>query len=462
MKKLIFLLLPLFLLASVKLSVNKTHLTKGEELVITITASGKDIKFPNITNIAGYNVIGTSIVSSIEVINGAMSEKLSKSYIIIPDRNITIPSFSVEVDGKIYKTKPVKIIVQEPKQTQGENKLEIKLSKNSLYIGESAILDVALHFKPPVESIQLQKPEIKGFIAKELYKNVEGNVAHYKFLLTPLKAGEYQIGPLLANIGVLVKENPFDDPMFNLSVATLKYKTIYSNKLKVKVLPIPQNSIWGDFNITLKAKEVVNANEPNEAILKVSGCGDFYNMPDFKLNIKNASVYPKKPKLDIYIKDDKICGSLTQKFTIISDTNYEIPPVTLKEFNGKLKVISTKPLNVKVISTTQKYTTIKPKEEISKPVEKTQINYKEYIKYLLILLAGIGIGAIVAILIKKDEYFHIRKATQKELFNILIPYSDNPKIKEILRKLEENIYKGANNKISKKEIIKILKEINSN
>ena len=462
MKKLIILLLPFLLFAQVSLSVNKTHLTKGEELIVTITASGKNIKFPDINNIAGYNVIGTSVVSSIEVINGAMSEKLSKSYIILPDKNLTIPSFTVEVDGKIYKTKPIKVTVEEPKQTQGENRLDIKLSKNSLYIGESAILDVKLHFKPPVESIQLQKPQINGFVVKELSKKLEGNTAHYQFLITPLKAGEYEIGPLMANIGVLVKENPFNDPMFNLSVATLKYKTVYSNKLKVKVLPIPQNSVWGDFNITLSAKNLVKANEPNTAVLTLEGCGDFYNLPDFRLNVKNASVYPKKPKLDLFVKNGQICGKLTQEFTIISESDYDIPPVTLKEFDGTLKEISTKPVHVKVISTAAKFTTIKPKEiNITEKPKTHPINYKEYLKYLFILIAGIGIGALVAFLIKKDEYFHIRKASQKELFNILIPYSDNPEIKKILRKLEENIYKGANHKISKKEIIKILKKINS-
>ncbi|NPA87064.1 MAG: hypothetical protein GXO01_00005, partial [Epsilonproteobacteria bacterium] len=59
-----------------------------------------------------------------------------------------------------------------------------------------------------------------------------------------------------------------------------------------------------------------------------------------------------------------------------------------------------------------------------------------------------------------DIFSKIKKADQKELFNLLIPYSDIPEIKEILQKLEENIYKGTNHKINKKEIIKIIKTKN--
>ncbi|WP_457562766.1 BatD family protein [Caminibacter pacificus] len=468
MKKLILFLLPLLLLANVSVKVNKKELTKGEELIITITATGKDIKFPQINNIDGYNVIGTSLVSNIEVINGAMSESLSKSYIIVPDKNLTIPSFSVIIDGKVYKTKPIHIIVKTPKQTKGDYTLDINLSKKNLYLGQSAILDVKLHYKPPVESIQLQKPQIKGFLVQEILKTATDTEAEYKFLITPLKSGEFTIGPLMANIGILVKENPFNDPFFNLSVSSLKYKTIYSNQIKVKVNPIPNDSVYGDFKISLKAKNIINAGEPNTAILKVEGCGDFNDLPDFKLDIPNTTIYASKADTNISIVDNELCGTYTKKFTIIADNDYTIPPLKLKEYNGTLNVISTNPIKVKVIGA-KPITTPKP------PVTKTSIkptkqhtennkNYYEYAIYLILIVLGIGLGYFISKITskeKKDDIFSkIKKADQKELFNLLIPYSDIPEIKEILQKLEENIYKGTNHKINKKEIIKIIKTKN--
>jgi hypothetical protein len=458
------LLLPILIFAQVSVKVNKTHLTRGEELVITITVEGKDIKFPDISKIGKYNVIGSSVVSNIEVINGKMKESLSKSFIIIPDNNLTIPSFTVIVDGKVYKTKPIKITVSAPKQTIGDNRLDINISKTNLYIGESAVLDVKLKFKPPVESIQIQKPDIEGFIVKDFYSNSTQNEVEYKFLITPLKTGSFKIGPLVAKIGYLVKENPFNDSFFNLSVASLKYKTIYSNQLQVNVKPIPNGAVYGEFNISMDAKKVVNANEPNKAVLKIEGCGDFYNLPEFKLNIPNATIYSSKPQINLNVKNNKLCGSYIKTFTIIAENDYTIPPITLKEFNSTLKTISTKPINVKVIGakTTPiiKQNTPKKTKIIIKH-EKIP-NYIQYLIYTALLIAGIIIGILltkIKLTNEPDIIKKIKKANQKELFNLLIPYSDNSKIKEILRKLEDNIYKGANHKISKKEIIKIIKEL---
>ena len=473
MKKLILFILPILLLASVGVSVNKKELTKGEELVITLTATGNNIKFPQISSIAGYNVIGTSVVSNIEVINGAMKESLSKSYIIIPDKNLTIPSFSIEVDGKTYKTKPIHITVKTPEATKGDYTLELNISKKNLYLGQSAILTATLHFKPPVESIQIQKPQIDGFVVQEISKQAFNNKAVYKFLITPLKAGNFTMGPLIAHVGILVKENPFNDPFFNLSVSSLKYKTVYSNQIRLKVKPIAQNSVYGNFRITLNASKQVNANEPNKAVLKITGCGDFNDLPEFKLNIPNTTVYESKPDINLTIKNNRICGTYTKTFTILSDHDYTIPSLTLNEFNSTLHRLSTKPVKVTVTGSVTKTSAVS-KQPQQAPIhtktekEKKKEQKKDYLQYLIylgILLAGVAIGVGVMMFTKnkntKSIYTKIKKAGEKELFNILIPYSDNPEIKAVLTKLEENIYKNANHKINKKEIIKTIKKITS-
>ena len=48
--------------------------------------------------------------------------------------------------------------------------------------------------------------------------------------------------------------------------------------------------------------------------------------------------------------------------------------------------------------------------------------------------------------------------SDKELYNILLPYASKDKIKQILEKLEKNIYNNQNHKIDKNEILDILEE----
>ena len=454
MKKLL-LFLPILLIASVSVSVNKKHINIGEDLVITISAEGKNVKFPNLNKIAGFDVLGTSISNNIVVINGNVKENLSKSYVIAPDRNFTIPSFKIYVDGKIYKTKPIKITVTTPKQSKGDYTLDINLSKTKAYLGENLILTLTYKEKKSAASVNIQKPQIPGAIIRLLDKKPIQNGVIYRFLVIPQKAGHFNIGPFVANIGEEVTENLFNDPFF--SMKSIKYKTIFSNRLSLDVYPIPENAVYGSFKINIKASHTLKANQPNKVLLTIKGCGDFVDLPEFHLDIPNATVYEKKPVINTKVTDSKVCGEYIKEFDILADNNYTIPSITLKEFNGTIHILKTKPIHVKIIGNSQQITTLyKKNNPVKKETEKTN-----YLPFILIFIAGSAVGMIIAYFYNKQDPVirKIKKANEKELFNILLAYEKHPRIKEILNKLDENIYQNKNNKIDKKKIIKIIKEL---
>ena len=468
--RILFLLIPLLLFASsVNVTVNKKILTAGEELVITINAQGKDIKFPNIQEIDGNKIVGTSSSDNISIINGKMSETITKSFILFPQKSLTIPSFNVIINGKIYHTKPIHITVIEPKQTKGNFELDINVSNKNLYLGEDAILTLKFIKKAPAQSVQIQRPYIKNFLIKEINSKTitkaNKEILIYKFLIIPQKVGSYQIGPYIAQVGKLVQTQT--DNFFGLQITNIQYKNIYSNKLKIKVKPIPKNSIYGNFHIYIKAKKVLKADEPNKIKLIISGCGDFYSIEPFNLNIKNATVYQNKPKLFLKIKNNKLCGKFVQTFVVLANNSYVIPSFKLKTFNGKIHTISTPKINVKIINS---LSNIKKTNHHIHYV-KTPISHMEKNKInlgfiILISLASLIIGIMIGILIlkaynylKDDEIIKIKKADEKELLNILKKYENNKEIKKIMEQIEENIYKNANNKINKKDIIKIIKQI---
>jgi len=468
-KKIIFILTPLFLLAAnLSIKVNKKTLNIGEELIITISAKGHDIKFPTLTNIAGIKIVGTSSSNNISIINGVMKEIVTRSYILYPKKDFTIPPLSVYIDGKEFKTKPINIKVTTPKQTKGDYELYIKISKNNLYLGESAIFTIKFIQKKPAASIQIQKPQIKGFLLKEINANEKDEqnkkILTYKFLAIAQKSGNYKIGPLLAQIGHIVKTN--DNDFFGLQIASFSYESVYSNTLKLKVKPIPKESIFGDFNISIKAqKNIVNEDEVNKITLKIIGCGDFYSIPKFKLNIPNSTIYSNKPIKSFKIENSKLCGEFIEEFKVISNKSYKIPSFSLKTFDGKLHVIKTKPIKIKVINITKTLNNsnqILNTKQKTNPVLNDTINKNFIFTIIISLIIGIIIGALlfyIFYLYKNSLYKKIKNADEKELLNILKKYENNKKIKEIMQKIEENIYKNANNKVNKKEIYKIIKKI---
>jgi len=478
MKKLI-LLIPFLLFAFVNVTVNKKRVYPGEEVVFTIEASGNDIKFPQIKDIDGFPVQGTAVTQNITVLNGNMQKSVSKSYIFFPDKSVTIPSFTVEIDSKKYKTPPVKITVEKPKQSNNPDfKISLIPSKNKVYIGEPFVFKLVFYQKQGLspQSIEIQKPDFTDFIAKQISKkeySKDGfDVTEYSFLLIAQKAGKHKIGPILAKIGYLTKENPFNDPFFALVTSSLKYTNIFSNTVEIDVKPIPQNTVYGKFSAKIYAdKTDVKAGEPVKITLEITGCGDFYDLPDFKIAPKNATVYENAPVIKTEFKNGSLCGIYKKEFTVVPAGNIIIKPVTFKAYEGNVTDIKTNSLYI-TVKTSQKTSSpplLAPKTEHKN--EKITIKHKKEQKNIplwilaAVFFTGAAAGAAGAVIIskrKKTSYEHplekqIKKAGDRELFNILLEFSSDPYIDEILKKLEENIYKGANHKINKKQLISHLK-----
>ena len=472
MKKILLFIMPLLIFAAtLNVSVNKKNIYPGEEVVYTIEASGNNVKFPDIKDIDGFPVQGTAITQNIVVLNGNMQKSVSKSYIFFPTKSVTIPSFNVIIDSKTYKTEPIKITVSKPKESKDENfKIKLAINKNTAYITEPILFKIYFYQKEGTnaQSIEIQKPNFENFftklVSKKEYTKNNYETTEYTFLLIPQKSGQYHIGPILAKIGYISKESPFNDPFFNLTTATIKYKNIFSNELNLSVKPIPSNTVFGKFTAELQANKTKTcANEPVKVTLKINGCGDFYDLPNFKLNIKDATVYENAPVIKTYLKNDSLCGTYTKEFTIISNHNFSIPQISFNEFDGnQTKKVTTNKIYINVIN---KHIT---KKEHKKEIIKNKIIYKtknDYILMTLIFIIGVIVGILSTYLLKirtntdEDVIKKIKKANEKELFNILLEFSNHPEIEKILKELEENIYNNKNNKINKKEIIKIIKSI---
>ena len=471
MKK-ILILLPLFLFASLNVYVNKQKVYPGEEVIYTIEANGNKIEFPQINKIGEFEIKEVSEQENIIIINGEMKKTIAKSYIFFPTKNITIPSFKVKIDNKIYYTKPIKIEIKKYKQSNNSDyKINISINKNKAFLTEPLIFTITFFQKEnkTPNSIEIQQPNLDNFFTKEIskktYKKNNYKVTEYKFLLIPQKAGKYQIGPLLAKIGFITKTNI--DPFFsNFFVSSLNYINIFSNKINLDILPIPNNSIYGDFKAKLIAnKTTTKADEPVKITLEINGCGDFYDLPDFKLNINNVTIYENTPSINTYIKNEQLCGSYKKEFTIISNKDIIIPPITFKAFNKKLYTIKTNQIYIK-IKNKPKPIIINSKEENKTTTKFSKTSNNNYFLIIGIFIIIGFITLLIALLIKnrkKDDLItKIKKANQKELFYLLLPYSNNKQIEKILKDLEKNIYKNQNNPINKKEIIKIIKNLAKN
>ncbi len=488
------------LYAKVTATVSPKAVYKGDSAELIITADTEDVEFPDIDEIDGVPIEGTSTSRSTSIINGNVSHKVSRIYRFTPQKSLKIPSYKVVVAGKEEKTKPLTLKVLKPSAgKKGDDFiLTMSVDKDEAFVGEA--INLTLTFKQKVGAkasrIELGEPKLEDFWIKKVdgvEKSEEGGyiVQKLHYVLFPQKSGDYTIPAIRANIGVLVQnrrrfgggmfDDPFfDDPFFSRLSQDIKWSKIYSNDIKLHIKPLPNNlELFGDFEISASVdKRKVYANKPVNLTITVQGVGNIDDVKKFDLNIPNAILYADEPTINAKLQNGKYGGEFTQKIAIISDRNYTIPKVELEFVDSKTKepkIVSTKPIDIEVIGgvsattktaptpTIEKAQTEDKKAKVSTKASTKPSSYEEpYTKYLYLLL-GIIIGVVGTLLSKwrpkaKKEIPLVQKIhkakSDRELFDLLLPYAKESKtIEQTLSLLEENLYKGAKHKIDKQPLI---------
>ena len=116
MKPRLFFMMLIFLQVSfaetrVQTTVDKNRIRINESLTLKVTAKESD-DFPKLklTDLKDITVIsGTGQSSSFQWVNGKMSSSKMLSWTLIPNKigNLIIPSFSIDIDGKLINSEPI-------------------------------------------------------------------------------------------------------------------------------------------------------------------------------------------------------------------------------------------------------------------------------------------------------------------------------------------------------------------
>ncbi len=509
-KILTLLLFPLLLWSgSVRATLDKPLIYKGDSATLTLTASGDNITFPSIQEIGGFKVLGTSQSKSITTINGRSTRAVAKSYQFAPTKSVNIPSYEVNVDGENLKTKELSLDVTQPTAASKDApvQLEMHLDKNPVYVGEGVKLSLTFKRLPQTEfdKVELAEPDLKGLWAKKLppspQKVENGYITQtYSYLLFPQQEGNFTIPATYAKLGTQRQSgrrgSMFDDPFFNdpffssaFGGANISWKKLYSNDVVLTAKPLPEGlEIYGDF--TLKAsvdKKKIQANKAVNLTITIAGEGNLDDIEKFEPLIDEAVVYADEPTVNASATDEGYKGVFKQKIAIVADQNFTIPALGFSYFDKKTqtkKILQTKKIEIEVTGGGTHSTQKAMIEQQPIMADKTAITENKAgdistqtppKAHYLWLLAGIMIGLVLGLLYpllqkrlknpkkqKSDTIVHqIEKAKEdKTLFELLLPFAnDDVRIKEALNKLEKNLYKNAHEEIDKDAILDYFEDI---
>lgn len=367
-------------------------------LVFSINNEGDNFvapKFPGFK--ADGPFINKGNQTSITIINGRMTQKREIStqviYYLTPTKKgtFTIGSASIEYDGTVYKSQPIKITVsdaiqmptypgQNPRQQQNYNfgegiHLVGELSTKNPYVNEPVTVVYKLYFPynsgvsnfrnfqaPKYEDFWSQYIDIKQLRAEKGKFNGKdySMVVLRKVILYPLEAGAKKIEPFKIDIDAEVPTGRRD--FFGQYEMTAIEKSLSTGVQTINVKPLPENgkpaSFTGavgnfDFKV-IPSKTSLKAGESLDLEVSVSGKGNLklFTLP--KPIVPSAlELYDPAHTENVQTPITGMTGKISDKYTIIPQFKgkYTIKPIEFSYYDlasKSYKTITSKEITIDV------------------------------------------------------------------------------------------------------------------
>ena len=465
--------------SSLSAKVENTEIVKGNSVELVLEVSGENAKFPTIDKVGDYPVENISSISksAYKIVNNQASQEIIKQQIIsfTPDKNMTIPSFAVEVDGKTLHSKPIEITLVSatapmPNSTAPFS-LKMLQSKNEVYVGEPVLLSIYFSVADSVDLMDFrsQQPQLQNFITKEIkgernYQKDNYTIHEFRYLITPTQEGNVSITPIQAKVAQRTQAR---DNFFGTFFDKPKWTQIASNPLTLKVNSLPQaTDLIGDFTIAQKidAKEI-KVNKPVNFTLTISGEGSLEDFEGLEYEIDGVTIYSDDATITSKFVGSKMISTYQKKFVFISDSNFTIPSKSLTAFNYKTKEIKELPIDSYSIIVKGKAKTapiVVQGNTTATPIQApVHIIQEESTPKLWMILLSFVLGSLTTLGAIKIYPFLSWKPNpirEDQALKILYPHINNsPEVESMVRKLYAK--KGGDKSIiiDKKEL-KILVE----
>jgi len=463
--------------ASVEATVNTQEVVKGNSIQLRIKAIGGTVTFPNLHDINGIKVTnaGTTRQSSMQITVNGMNKEIStlRKYIFIPNHNMTIPSYTVQVDGKNYKTKPIDIHMTEshaPKLQKSEKfSFQLKSDKKSVSVGESFVMIVYMSISQSLQGIQISEyvaPSSPNFFIKEItgqkqYEHDGYTIIEKRYITTPKKEGNFTIEAVRAKLGQadLSRRDIFGRP-------GTSWMPIVSNVLPIEVKSLPSDTdLVGDFNLNAKLDtQNVKTNKPVNLTIHITGKGSLEDFEFLKYEIDGVTVYSDDSKAKSHLNGTQLVSSYTKSFAFISGEDFTIPARQISVYNPKTKKTNTLKVpsydihvegqKATVITGTTNNNKVETKQPLTPEISTKKVEVKITSWWMLVLAFGLGVF-FMYIMQFLPKILKRKKRIYKEsdALKILYPHiSDDKVVEEMVRKLYAQKSGDKSVQIDKKEL----------
>jgi len=430
-----------------KATVSARNVELGNLVVLKIRARGSSAIFPTIKTIDGVKVLRQhERVTNIHTYNHGKLERERTTLVLTfaPQKDMTIPSYAVEIDGKTYSTKPIKIKVKDP--VNSIFSLKLRSNKSSVMVGESFLVTVSFYLRHGAvvsHQPEYSKPEFEGFFVETVdegksYDAGEQQVTEIKYILTPHTEGDFTIGPAHAKIGLQDRNKR---NMLNMGLGT-KWLEKASNTVDIEVLPqIVESDLVGTFSLSAKVdRKKIKANQPVNLTVNIEGEGNLFNFDLLDYDLDGVTIYSDDAKVNLKVLDDgRIYSSYSKKFVFISDKSFQIPERIFSVYDLHKEKVKTLKIEAFTIEVEGSPAVIMPEKNI-KPETNREVTFEAqarhfYEKWQMVLLSFI-LGALIFYLLRYLPERKRRADKESEALTVLYGHTGkDPEVEEMVRKL---------------------------
>lgn len=375
----------------------------GDRFQVSFTSSAAMTGF-RAPDFEGLTLIGGPMQSqSVRIVNGAMAQSVSYSYILQArsEGKFTIPPASADIGGKRVQSNSVVVQVVKQSQQQAAQQAEAQaaeteitkqlqkgiflkasVNKNNVMRGEQIIATYKLYTRITLTNYTPRKmPALTGFWNQDIESPqqllfndevINGQVfrvaAVKKVALFPQQSGALELDPMEAeviarvNVGGNKRSNsrdpfdaffhsndPFGDPFGQAQDVRVPLR---SPVVKITVRPLPQVNVPAEFNgavgtfslETTLAPRSTKTNDPVKLTVRISGKGNLKLIDPVKLQLPpDIETYDPTTKDNIDLNELGASGTKTMEYLLIPRFagEFKIPPITFAYYDLDKKRYST-------------------------------------------------------------------------------------------------------------------------
>jgi uncharacterized membrane protein len=378
----------------------------GEQFSLSYTLNTKPKEFipPSIT---GFDILAgpsTSSSTSIEVINGKVTQShtFTYSYVLVANKEgkFTIDPAEAVVGNKRIRSNPISIEVIKSSPTSSQTTastgrqsanaesnnlpddelfVTVEVNRKSAYIGQPIEAVIKIYTRVGILNFEDAKfPSFEGFWSQEQKSspnvnfhraNVNGKIYNAgeirRYVLFPQKADKITIDPfelIVIYQGRATRPRSIFDEFFGGGYETFR-KRLVSKPITINIKPLPKPEpkdfvgAVGKFKLDVSVdKTEVKANDAFTYKIKVSGSGNLklIGAPTVKFP-SSFEVFDPKISDNVKLSGSNASGSKTFEYVCIPRAagEYSLEPFTFSFFDpvkGKYVTLKSKPFNIKVLA----------------------------------------------------------------------------------------------------------------